>query len=144
MLYFGMLFSMFCWHVEGNYMYSVSYLHEGAPKTWYVRVRLRLRLRLRDRVRLRLGLRVRVNPPSVPCTRYGVSPANAAEFDRVFKTRGFPDQVAADPQLLLKKSSMLPPSLLLEEGVPVSRVVQRPGQFVVTLPQACRAAEPEP
>ena len=78
----------------------------------------------------------------VPCTRYGVSPANAAEFDRVFKTRGFPDQVAADPQLLLKKSSMLPPSLLLEEGVPVSRVVQRPGQFVVTLPQACRAAEP--
>merc|ERR1740130_1314736 len=35
MLYFGMLFSMFCWHVEDNYMYSVSYLHEGAPKTWY-------------------------------------------------------------------------------------------------------------
>ena len=35
MLYLGMLFSMFCWHVEDNYMYSVSYLHEGAPKTWY-------------------------------------------------------------------------------------------------------------
>ena len=52
--------------------------------------------------------------------------------------------MAADPQLLLKKSSMLPPSLLLEEGVPVSRVVQRPGQFVVTLPQAHRATEPEP
>ena len=34
MLYFGMLFSMFCWHVEDNYMYSISYLHEGAPKTW--------------------------------------------------------------------------------------------------------------
>jgi len=95
---------MFCWHVEDNYMYSVSYLHEGAPKTWY-----------------------------------GVSPANASEFDRVFKTRGFPDQVAADPQLLLKKSSMLPPSMLLEEGVPVSRVVQKPGQFVVTLPQAYHA-----
>ena len=107
-----------------------------------LRVRLRLRLRVRLRLRLRLRLKVRVNP-NIPCTRYGVSPANAAEFDRVFKTRGFPDQVAADPQLLLKKSSMLPPSLLLEEGVPVSRVVQRPGQFVVTLPQACRAAEPE-
>ena len=35
MLYFGMLFSMFCWHVEDNYMYSVSYLHAGSPKTWY-------------------------------------------------------------------------------------------------------------
>ena len=64
MLYFGMVFSMFCWHVEDNYMYSVSYLHEGAPKTWY-----------------------------------GVSPANATEFERVFKTRGFPAEARADPQL---------------------------------------------
>ena len=61
MLYFGMLFSMFCWHVEDNYMYSVSYLHEGAPKTWYAWVRDRVRLRLRDRLRLRLRLRLRVN-----------------------------------------------------------------------------------
>ena len=35
MLYFGMLFSRFCWHVEDDDLNSISYLHEGAPKTWW-------------------------------------------------------------------------------------------------------------
>ena len=36
MLYVGMMFGMFCWHNEDHYLNSISYLHEGAPKTWYV------------------------------------------------------------------------------------------------------------
>eukprot|EP01125_Pyxidicula_operculata_P008638 TRINITY_DN2880_c0_g1_i2.p1 TRINITY_DN2880_c0_g1~~TRINITY_DN2880_c0_g1_i2.p1 ORF type:complete len:839 (+),score=148.47 TRINITY_DN2880_c0_g1_i2:75-2591(+) len=35
MLYVGMMFSSFCWHVEDNYLYSVNYLHTGKPKLWY-------------------------------------------------------------------------------------------------------------
>lgn len=35
MLYIGQLFSTFCWHVEDNLLYAMSYLHEGGSKTWY-------------------------------------------------------------------------------------------------------------
>ncbi|XP_073012098.1 lysine-specific demethylase JMJ703 [Typha latifolia] len=34
-LYIGMCFSSFCWHVEDHHLYSLNYLHLGAPKMWY-------------------------------------------------------------------------------------------------------------
>nr|GEX57869.1 putative lysine-specific demethylase JMJ16 [Tanacetum cinerariifolium] len=34
-LYIGMCFSSFCWHVEDHNLYSISYMHCGAPKMWY-------------------------------------------------------------------------------------------------------------
>ncbi|KAD7479835.1 hypothetical protein E3N88_02971 [Mikania micrantha] len=34
-LYIGMCFSSFCWHVEDHHLYSMNYLHFGAPKMWY-------------------------------------------------------------------------------------------------------------
>jgi len=103
MLYFGMLFAMFCWHVEDQYMYSTSYLHEGACKTWY-----------------------------------GVSSRDAERFEACFSAT-FDESVKGDPELFIKKASMVPPWKLLSSGVPVCRAVQEPGQFVVTLPQGYHA-----
>lgn len=110
MLYIGMLFSMFAWHVEDHYLYSINYHHCGAFKTWY-----------------------------------GIPGHAALDFERVARERVYnQDILSSDSEdgafdVLLGKTTLFPPNILLENDVPVYKAVQRPGEFIVTFPRAYHA-----
>ena len=68
-------------------------------------------------------------------TWYGVPGAAADAFEECFK-QAMPDLFAVQPDLLLQLVTMLSPSLLVSEGVPVYRIDQHAGEFVVTFPKS--------
>ncbi|CAN6855942.1 unnamed protein product [Brassica oleracea] len=110
MLYIGMLFSMFAWHVEDHYLYSINYQHCGASKTWY-----------------------------------GVPGSAALKFEKVVRECVYNDDILSTCgedgafDVLLGKTTIFPPKILLDHGVPVYKAVQKPGEFVVTFPRAYHA-----
>lgn len=110
MLYIGMLFSMFAWHVEDHYLYSINYHHCGAPKTWY-----------------------------------GVPGSAAHEFEKVVQHHVYSKEILSNNgtdgafELLTEKTTMFPPNVLLQNHVPVYKVIQLPGEFIVTFPKAYHA-----
>ncbi|WZZ73519.1 lysine-specific demethylase JMJ706 [Brassica napus] len=110
MLYIGMLFSMFAWHVEDHYLYSINYQHCGASKTWY-----------------------------------GIPGSAALKFEKVVREEVYSDDIlSADGEdgafdVLLGKTTIFPPKILLDHGVPVYKAVQNPGEFIVTFPRAYHA-----
>lgn len=103
MVYVGMLFSCFCWHVEDDFLSSINFLHTGAPKIWY-----------------------------------GVGSEHATKFETVMK-EALPDLFESQPDLLHYLITMLSPAELVKAGVPVSRLIQQPEEFVVTFPRAYHA-----
>ncbi|XP_056851151.1 lysine-specific demethylase JMJ13-like isoform X1 [Raphanus sativus] len=110
MLYIGMLFSMFAWHVEDHYLYSINYQHCGASKTWY-----------------------------------GVPGSAALNFEKVVRECVYSDEIMSTNgedgafDVLLGKTTIFPPKILLDHDVPVYKAVQKPGEFVVTFPRAYHA-----
>ncbi|KAK4761644.1 hypothetical protein SAY87_029528 [Trapa incisa] len=110
MLYIGMLFSIFAWHVEDHYLYSINYHHCGAFKTWY-----------------------------------GVPGDAALDFEKVAKEHVYTTDILSTEgedgafDVLLGKTTLFPPNILLEHDVPVYKAVQKPGEFVITFPRAYHA-----
>ncbi|PON85397.1 JmjC- JMjN-domain containing protein [Trema orientale] len=110
MLYIGMLFSMFAWHVEDHYLYSINYHHCGASKTWY-----------------------------------GIPGHAALQFEKVVREHVYThDILFTDGEdgafdVLLGKTTLFPPNILLEHDVPVYKAVQKPGEYIVTFPRAYHA-----
>ncbi|GKV05577.1 hypothetical protein SLEP1_g17575 [Rubroshorea leprosula] len=110
MLYIGMIFSMFAWHVEDHYLYSINYHHSGAPKTWYC-------------------------VPGGAAPEF-----EKVALDHVYAPESLHngDDIDAS-EILSEKTTMFPPGILLQHNVPVYRAVQKPGEFVVTFPRSYHA-----
>ncbi|XP_044466143.1 lysine-specific demethylase JMJ706-like isoform X2 [Mangifera indica] len=110
MLYIGMLFSMFAWHVEDHYLYSINYHHCGASKTWY-----------------------------------GIPGHAALKFEQVVREHVYTNDILSTDaedgafDVLLGKTTLFPPNILLEHNVPVYKAVQNPGEFIITFPRAYHA-----
>lgn len=110
MLYIGMLFSMFAWHVEDHFLYSINYHHCGAPKTWY-----------------------------------GIPGHAGLDFEKVVREHVYTNDILSTNgedgafDVLLGKTTLFPPNILVQHGVPVYKAVQKPGEFVITFPRAYHA-----
>ncbi|KAH7547879.1 hypothetical protein JRO89_XS14G0031500 [Xanthoceras sorbifolium] len=106
MVYIGMLFSWFAWHVEDHELHSMNFLHTGAAKTWYA-----------------------------------VPGDFAFAFEEVIRDEAYSgniDQLAA-LALLGEKTTLVTPEVIVASGIPCCRLVQNPGEFVVTFPRAYHA-----
>ncbi|KAL2249265.1 UNVERIFIED_CONTAM: putative lysine-specific demethylase ELF6 [Sesamum indicum] len=103
MIYIGMLFSWFAWHVEDHELHSLNFLHMGSAKTWY----------------------------AVPADY-------AFNFEETIRLHGYggnADRLVA-LSLLGEKTTVLSPEIIVASGIPCCRLVQNPGEFVVTFPRA--------
>jgi len=70
-----------------------------------------------------------------PKSWYCVPPAHRARFERLMAGL-LPDLFRACPEFLRHKELLVSPALLLQHSIPVVRVVQRPGEFVINYPGA--------
>ncbi|KAL9246174.1 hypothetical protein vseg_019743 [Gypsophila vaccaria] len=103
MVYIGMLFSWFAWHIEDHELHSLNFLHTGSPKTWY-----------------------------------GIPGEYAFAFEEVIRRKAYGgvfDHLAA-LKLLGEKTTLLSPEIVAKSGIPCCRLVQNPGEFVVSFPRA--------
>src|SRR5579859_5018806 len=71
-------------------------------------------------------------------TWYGIPGSDAKKFEEAMQN-AVPELFETQPDLLFQLVTMLSPERLVEEGVQVFAVDQRPNQFVITFPQAYHA-----
>ncbi|GAB2224615.1 hypothetical protein Droror1_Dr00005377 [Drosera rotundifolia] len=66
---------------------------------------------------------------------YSVPGSKASAFEKVMRSC-LPDLFDAQPDLLFQLVTMLNPSVLLQNKIPVYSVIQEPGNFVITFPRS--------
>ena len=104
-MYLGTPFSSFCWHTEDQFLWSVTYLHEGAAKVWYT------------------------------------IPGNEREKFEEALACLVPDLVQLNSDLHHQLVTLIDPITLCSHpfNIRVAKIVQQPGEFVITFPGAYHA-----
>lgn len=118
MLYIGMLFATFAWHVEDHYLYSINYQHMGAQKIWYG-------VPGSDALAFESVAAQTVYQQAL--SKESADGATAAELRKLVEST------------LLGKTTMFSPRLLHHNGVRVCRAVQGAGEFIITFPRSYHA-----
>jgi [histone H3]-trimethyl-L-lysine4 demethylase len=105
-LYCGSLFTAFCYHVEDLHMMSINYMHDGDGGD--------------------VGGKI----------WYSAPPGEGALLFESALRSAVPRLFEAQPDLGHDIVTMVSPVELINRGAKVFRTVQRPGDFIVTLPQS--------
>ncbi|XP_010505547.1 PREDICTED: probable inactive lysine-specific demethylase JMJ19 [Camelina sativa] len=94
----GMCLSSQFWKSEKERLYSLCYLHEGAPRVWY-----------------------------------SVAGCHQSKFQATMKNL-IPEMSGEQPKKSFDPVMIMSPYQLSMEGIPVTRCVQNPGQYVILFP----------
>ena len=121
-LYFGMWRATFAWHVEDMDLFSINYIHFGAPKFWYAIPQGRAGA-LEQTMR---GMSIK------HLNRDFVS-------SRLACPGYFPKDTSNCPQFLRHKSFLASPTLLAQSSCRPNYLVQHSGEFVITFPRGYHA-----
>lgn len=119
-LYFGMWRATFAWHVEDMDLFSINYIHFGAPKFWYAIPQGRSNA-LEQTMR----------------STYNIS--NSVHYSLINFTGHFPKDTSQCPQFLRHKSFLASPTLLANSSCRPNYLVQQAGEFVITFPRGYHA-----
>jgi len=115
-LYLGMWKSTFSWHLEDMDLYSINYIHFGAPKQWYS-------ISSEDKPKFELVMK---STPPVPMIVLCATDSRSIGV--------WPNEAKKCSQFLRHKTFLVSPALLLSHGIKVNRLVHRQGEFVITFP----------
>ncbi len=124
-LYFGMWRATFAWHVEDMDLFSINYIHFGAPKFWYAVPQARA-------VALEQAMKGLTSLGSCSVPRITPKPC-------LWSIGYFPRDTAQCPQFLRHKSFLASPNLLSQSSCRPNYLVQQEGEFVITYPRGYHA-----
>ncbi|KAI7905640.1 JmjC domain, hydroxylase-domain-containing protein [Cokeromyces recurvatus] len=116
-LYFGMWKATFAWHVEDMDLYSINYIHFGAPKQWYV---------IQPCHQKRFEYFMQSMLFIIRFILQIIDLLHALIYTYIF--------YKSCHEFLRHKTCIVSPKVLEENNIHVQRCVQEPGEFIITYP----------